>query len=165
MIYIYIYNEASFGHRQPRLVTHAAWIDYFLVTPGLSIKTRLRAQPLIWKWFFNYANKTHLHKKGCALHLILKVRVFGTRKWSISLLGSLVASQQLYGLFIMDLTLRSIQTWSADNFKKHVTSMSCTVKWHWSADTFFDRCQLTVTWLSIRTSTSELTPIVYALDT
>ena len=34
--------------------------------------------------FRSYANKTHLHKKGCSLSLILKVRVFGTRKWSIS---------------------------------------------------------------------------------
>ena len=32
-----------------------------------------------------------------------------------------------YGLFIMDLSLRSIKTnnWSADKFKKQVTSMSC----------------------------------------
>ena len=28
-------------------------------------------------------NKSHFHKKGCALGLILKVRVFGTRKWRI----------------------------------------------------------------------------------
>ena len=36
----------------------------------------------------------------------------------------------LYGLFIMNLSLRSIKTnnWSADNFKKHVTSMSCTLE-------------------------------------
>ena len=31
--------------------------------------------------FHSHANKTHFHKKGCALGLILKVRVFGTRKW------------------------------------------------------------------------------------
>ena len=30
--------------------------------------------------FHSYVYKTHLHKKGCALSLILKVRVFGTRK-------------------------------------------------------------------------------------
>ena len=29
------------------------------------------------------ANNTHFHKKGCALGLILRVRVFGTRKWPI----------------------------------------------------------------------------------
>ena len=36
----------------------------------------------------------------------------------------------LYGLFIMDLGLQSIKTnnWSADNFEKHVTSMSCTLE-------------------------------------
>ena len=33
--------------------------------------------------FHSYANKTHFHKKGCAPSLILKVRVFGTRKWPI----------------------------------------------------------------------------------
>ena len=36
--------------------------------------------------FHSNANKTHFHKKGCALGLILKVRVFGTRKWPIGLL-------------------------------------------------------------------------------
>ena len=28
-------------------------------------------------------NNTHFHKKGCALGLILRVRVFGTRKWPV----------------------------------------------------------------------------------
>ena len=31
--------------------------------------------------FHSHANKTHFHKKDCAPNLILKVRVFGTRKW------------------------------------------------------------------------------------
>ena len=31
--------------------------------------------------FHSHANKTHFHKKGCAPSLILKGRVFGTRKW------------------------------------------------------------------------------------
>ena len=35
--------------------------------------------------FHSHANKTHFHKKGCAPSLILKVRVFGTRKWPISI--------------------------------------------------------------------------------
>ena len=30
-----------------------------------------------------HANKTHFHKKGCALGLILKVNVLGTQKWPI----------------------------------------------------------------------------------
>ena len=33
--------------------------------------------------FHSHANKTHFHKKGCALGLFLKVRVCGTRKWPI----------------------------------------------------------------------------------
>ena len=33
--------------------------------------------------FHSHASKTHLHKKGCAPSLILKVRVFGTRKWPV----------------------------------------------------------------------------------
>ena len=35
--------------------------------------------------FHSHANNTHFHKKGCAPSLILKVRVFGTRKWPICL--------------------------------------------------------------------------------
>ena len=38
------------------------------------------------KIFHSNANKTHFQKKGYALSLILKVRVFGTRKWPIGLL-------------------------------------------------------------------------------
>ena len=34
--------------------------------------------------FLSHANKTHFHKKSCAPSLILKVRVFGTRKWPIA---------------------------------------------------------------------------------
>ena len=35
---------------------------------------------------FNYdANKTHFHNKGFALSLVLKVKLFGTRKWPIKL--------------------------------------------------------------------------------
>ena len=39
-------------------------------------------------------------------------------------------SYLLYGLFIVDLILQSIKTnnRSADNFKKHVTLMSCSVR-------------------------------------
>ena len=35
--------------------------------------------------FHSHANITHFHKKGCTPSLILKVRVFGTRKWPIDL--------------------------------------------------------------------------------
>ena len=33
--------------------------------------------------FHSHADNTHFHKKGCARSLILKVRVFGARKWPI----------------------------------------------------------------------------------
>ena len=34
--------------------------------------------------FHSHANKTHFHKRGCALGLISKVGGFGTRKWPIN---------------------------------------------------------------------------------
>ena len=37
--------------------------------------------------FHSHANKTPFHKKICALGLILKARVFGTRKWPIVLVS------------------------------------------------------------------------------
>ena len=33
--------------------------------------------------FQSHVNKTHFHKEGCALGLILKVKVFGTRNWPV----------------------------------------------------------------------------------
>ena len=39
--------------------------------------------------FHSNANKIHFHRKGCALGLVLKVRVFGTQKWPIGLLTKL----------------------------------------------------------------------------
>ena len=40
--------------------------------------------------FDSHTNKTHFHKKGCAPSLILKVRVFGTRKWPIAEISHVV---------------------------------------------------------------------------
>ena len=34
--------------------------------------------------FRSHANKTPFHNKGCALGLILKEGVFGTRKWPVT---------------------------------------------------------------------------------
>ena len=64
----------------------AVLIGHFWVPQGFCSKMRLSAQPLIWKYviFHSHANKTHFHKKGCALGLILKRRVFATRNWSIT---------------------------------------------------------------------------------
>ena len=33
--------------------------------------------------FYSHANETHYRKKGFALSLGLKMRVFGTRKWPV----------------------------------------------------------------------------------
>ena len=35
-------------------------------------------------YLHSHANKIHFHKKGCALGLVLKVRVFGTRKLPVN---------------------------------------------------------------------------------
>ena len=40
--------------------------------------------------FDSHTNKIHFHKKGCAPSLILKVRVFGTRKWPIAEISHVV---------------------------------------------------------------------------
>ena len=45
-----------------------------------------KCETFVVEMSFNYdANKTHFHNKGFALSLVLKVKLFGTRKWPISL--------------------------------------------------------------------------------
>ena len=52
--------------------------------------------------FQSHANKTHFHKKGCARSLILKMRVFGTRKWPTY--GTVVSvSRSLIPLQVVDI--------------------------------------------------------------
>ena len=51
--------------------------------------------------FHSHANKTHFHKKGCALGLILKVRVFGTWKWPIQPLSASGKSWHYFFLFLL----------------------------------------------------------------
>ena len=49
--------------------------------------------------FHSQANESHFYKKGCALGLILIVRVFGTRKWPVAgLVGKNVKFQVLFVL-------------------------------------------------------------------
>ena len=38
--------------------------------------------------FHSHANKSHFRKKSCALGILLKVRVFGTRKWPVTCIFS-----------------------------------------------------------------------------
>ena len=51
--------------------------------------------------FHSHANKTHFLEKSCAPSLILKVRVFGTRKWPIGRNTDPVSSNR--GLFCMSM--------------------------------------------------------------
>ena len=39
--------------------------------------------------FYYHANKTRFHKKGFVNGVVLRVRVFGTRKWSIKYIEDL----------------------------------------------------------------------------
>ena len=56
----------------------------FLSYPGPLYQNEVKCSTFDMKIIFHsHANKTHFHKKGCALGLILKVKVFGTRKWPI----------------------------------------------------------------------------------
>ena len=50
----------------------------------LLFQNEAKCKTFLVKMIFYYlANKAHFHKKGFALSLVSRVRVFGTRKWSI----------------------------------------------------------------------------------
>ena len=54
--------------------------------PGPLYQNEVKCSAFDMKMIFHsHANKTYFHKKGCALSLILKVRVLGIRKWPIDL--------------------------------------------------------------------------------
>ena len=53
----------------------------FPSSPGLLYQNKVKCSAFDMEMIFYFlANKTHFHKKGYALGLILKVKVFGTRK-------------------------------------------------------------------------------------
>ena len=56
------------------------WISLFRVVPSLRFKARLSAKLFIWNQLFILMQKTHF-----ALSLVLRVRVFGTRRCPIRL--------------------------------------------------------------------------------
>ena len=59
-------------------------MGHFRVPPGLCFKTRVGAQPLIWKSFFILMQiKLVFTRKVVHQASLWKVRVFGTRKWPI----------------------------------------------------------------------------------
>ena len=71
-------------------------IGYSRFAPSLCFKVRLGAK----MGFYSLAHKTHFHKKGFALSLILKVRDFGTqKKRSISILRLTTARSMTLAIF------------------------------------------------------------------
>ena len=60
-----------------------AFIAYLPIASSLCFNARLSAKLLIWEWSFILMQKNHVHDKGFVLSLVLKVRVFGSRKGSI----------------------------------------------------------------------------------
>ena len=68
--------------------------------------------------FYYHANKTNFHKKGFALGLVLRVRVFGTSKWPIQQVAPLeeVSSK----ISILNLKLQVISTFKQDIIPVHI---------------------------------------------
>ena len=103
--------------------------------------------------FYSYANKSHYHKKGCALGLISNVRVFGTRKWPIV---SVIAHPQNLVLRISPLSgnevgfclvtlccrFKILMLLSCSQLEvkaKLTVTSSCTVLWGWATNAFTSR--------------------------
>ena len=55
----------------------------FPSSPGPLYQNEVKCSACDMKMTFPHANKTHFHKKGCAIRLILKVKILGTPKWPI----------------------------------------------------------------------------------
>ena len=69
----YFTSRHKFHHNRP-----------FLSSPGPLFQNEGRCSAFDMEIIFHsHANKTHFHKKGCAPSHILKVSVFGTRRWPI----------------------------------------------------------------------------------
>ena len=70
----------------------------FPSSPGPLYHNEVKCSAFDMQMSYHSHAKTHFHKKGCALGLILKVRVFGTRKWSIPLLHTEKGHQRNRGV-------------------------------------------------------------------
>ena len=59
-------------------------IGHFRVPPAALYQNEVKCSAFDMEMVFqSHVDKTHFHKEGCALGLILKVRVFGTRNWPV----------------------------------------------------------------------------------
>ena len=75
-------------------------IGHFRASTGPLFQNEGRCSALDMEIIFHsHANKTHFHKKCYAPSFILKVRVFGTRKWPIRELRGLVCKQSI-GMYL-----------------------------------------------------------------
>ena len=75
-------SVSSYTQYIPRSDTSNTKNGPFPSSPGPLFQNEGRCSAFDMEIVFHFhANKTHFHKKGCAPSFILKVRVFGTRKW------------------------------------------------------------------------------------
>ena len=75
-------SVSSYTQYMPRSDTSNTKNGPFPSSPGPLFQNEGRCSAFDMEIVFHFhANKTHFHKKGCAPSFILKVRVFGTRKW------------------------------------------------------------------------------------
>ena len=91
---------------------------HFRVPPGPLFQNEGRCSAFDMEIIFHsHANKTHFHKKGCAPSLILKVRVFGPRKWPILLVFHLVSRNWWYFLWFQS------NSWFQAIYKHHLRKL------------------------------------------
>ena len=81
---LYLTPLWNLGIQPWRVLLGSCWGRPFPSSPGPLFQNEVKCSAFDMEIIFHsHANKTHFHKKGCAPSLILKVRVFGTRKWPI----------------------------------------------------------------------------------
>ena len=82
--------------------------------------------------FYYHANKTNFHKKGFALGLIVRVRVFGTLKWPIA---RVLRARAMCSLSVMQTkTLQSPISQRAENCYKYCIGTLCNLLYRLSSE-------------------------------
>ena len=103
--------------------------------------------------FFSYSNKTHLHKKGFALRLVLKEKVLETRKWPFVLgtraelkrrfVGGAVILQRHFLARIWHRVPRNWTNYKHSKVKRIVKGTKMTSRWPfgrlWCVGNFYTR--------------------------
>ena len=85
--------------------------------------------------FYSHANKTHFHNKGFALGLILKVRVFRTRKWPINRHAFCIGNSMIfsdiwrkYHQWYFEIVIHNLGEWNLRQFWNITSGISA--KYH-----------------------------------